>query len=100
LANNEIKADSVYYFLFKDENPNKVGIILFFENYSEDDFWKQAGYLFLDEALGEYDVETKLGAIIFDDIKSQYFEHARPLRELATNFDNYFSGSERSADVI
>lgn len=47
----------------------------------------QIGYLLLDEALGEYDVETHVGAIVFFNRISKYFEHARPLSELPSHFD-------------
>ena len=48
------------------------------------------GYLFLDEALGEYDVEMKLGEIQFESRKSKYFERARPLAGLTKAFDEHF----------
>ncbi len=93
IAQKDIKADNVHYLLFKDEQPDKVGILLFFEDYLEEErnIWGQAGFLLLDEALGEYDVETKVGAVTYDSISSKYFEHAQPLKDLALDFDNYFS---------
>ena len=53
-----IRADDVRYLLAKDGD--KVGIVLFFEGYSEQhkNTFGQIGYLFLDEALGEYAMET------------------------------------------
>lgn len=84
-----VKSDDVHYVIFKDDDPKKVGIMIFFDGYSEKNksVWGQMGYLFLDEALGEYDVETHVGAIVFFDRKSKYFEHARPLSELPSHFD-------------
>jgi hypothetical protein len=54
----QVKVDDVRYLLAKDGN--KVGIMLFFAGYSEKDkdSYDQLGYLFLDEALGEYAIVT------------------------------------------
>jgi hypothetical protein len=88
-----VKPDDVYYAIFNDKDTSKVGILLFFKDYkeSEKDVWGQIGYLFLDEALGEYDVETKVGAIIFESTGSEYFKHSHRLSELQKDFDSYFS---------
>lgn len=91
LAGRKVKASEVHYAIFKDEDPTKLGIMVFLDEYSEDEkekLWAQIGYLFLDEALGEYDVEMHVGAIIFSDRNSKYFEHARPLVELPSHFDD------------
>lgn len=87
---HKVKAEDVHFVLIKDDKPNKVGIFLFLEQYTEDDpgqIWKQIGYLFLDQSLGEYDVETYLGVIDFYDRQSKYFDRAKPITELATDFD-------------
>lgn len=86
-----IKPDEIYYNLYKDGD--KLGIVLFFDNYTEEErvLYANIGYLYLDQALGEYDVETKLGFIEFHNKTSKYFEGAKTLRELAPQFDSYFS---------
>lgn len=89
-AGRKVKSSEVHYAIFKDKDPMKVGIMIFMDGYTENDkesVWRQIGYLFLDEALGEFDVETHVGAIVFFDRHSRYFEHARPLAELASHFD-------------
>jgi hypothetical protein len=89
-AGHKVKSTDVHYAIFKDEDPNKVGIMIFLDGYIEKDkgsVWGHIGYLFLDEALGEHDVETHVGAIVFFDRSSKYFEHARPLAELPFHFD-------------
>jgi hypothetical protein len=71
----------------------KLGICLFFDGYQEQDrkAWGQIGYLMLDQALGEYDVETKVGRI------ELFSSHARsgtaryPLSELPEMFDAQFA---------
>lgn len=91
--NKSVNPEDVYFAIFNDEDPNKVGIILFFRDYDEreKDTWGQIGYLILDEALGEYDVETKVGAIVFESINSEYFKHAHRINELQQDFDRCFS---------
>ena len=46
-------------------NGRELWITLFFDGYRESEraIWGQIGYLLLDQALGEYDVETKVGPI-------------------------------------
>lgn len=45
-------------------NGQKAGILLFLPGYTDSDVvYKQIGYLFLDQALGEYDVEMNVGPI-------------------------------------
>jgi hypothetical protein len=82
-----VKADDVRYVLSKDGD--KVGIVLFFDGYSEKykGTFGQIGYLFLDEALGEFSVETQVGFIEFQGQNSKYFAQSHPLRELPAHFD-------------
>ena len=64
--------------------------MIFLDGYTEADkgsVWVQIGYLLLDEALGEYAIETQVRAIVFFNRSSNYFEHARPLAELPSHFD-------------
>jgi hypothetical protein len=87
-----VRADDVYYNLYKDGE--KLGVVLFFDDYNEEQHtvYGNMAYLFLDEALGEYDVETKLGFIEFHRKSSEYFKHAKQLKHLASQVDEYFSG--------
>jgi hypothetical protein len=53
--------DVFFSLLTKD---SVIGLQLFIPGFSENDVTlKQIGYLMLDDALGEYDVETKIGLI-------------------------------------
>jgi hypothetical protein len=85
-----IKAADVAYAMYKDGS--KVGIVLFFDDYKdqEKDLFGNIGYLLLDEALGEYDIETKVGFVEFHGRDSNQFKSARPLSHLPANFDEYF----------
>ncbi len=93
----KIKAADVRYLLFRDENPEKVGVMVFLDGYRKElkSTLNQMGFLFLDEALGEYDVETRLGAIVFEGRDSKYFDQARPLTELPKEFDDYFENRKK-----
>jgi len=82
-----VKADDVRYVLTKDGD--KVGIVMFFDGYNEGEkgTFGQIGFLFLDEALGEYSIETQVGFIEFQGHDSKYFAQSHPLRELPAHFD-------------
>jgi hypothetical protein len=94
-----IKADDIHYAIFKDEDPKKIGIIVFLKDYPEDKedaALKQIGYLFLDQALGEYDVEIHVGAIVFQNRKSKYYKQASPFSRLPSQFDQLLGRREHS----
>ncbi len=92
IRGHTVKTDEVRYALFKDGK--KVGIMVFFEDFTEveKNFFGTVGFLLLDEALGEYDVATKLGAIEFQGADSKYYDRSRPLNELPQHFDEYSGG--------
>ena len=69
-------------------DPQKVGILLFLPDYSSlDSRYGQTAYLFLDEALGEYDVEMKVGFIQLLSHESKEFTGSHPIKELGDAFD-------------
>ncbi len=84
-----ISANDVYYRLCRDDDPKKLGILLLLPGYTDDrkDVFGQVGYLFLDEALGEFDVETSVGFIEIMGHDSTHFDGALPIQRLATDFD-------------
>jgi hypothetical protein len=96
-SGRKIRVKDVHYLLFRDQSPGKIGVVIFFDGYreAEKSVFGQMGYLFLDEALGEYDVEMKLGAIEFQARDSKYFERAHPLTELPKDFDAYFENQKK-----
>jgi hypothetical protein len=59
-------------------------------NEAEQDTYASIGYLFLDQALGEFDVETRVGQIDFE-ATSEHHTEAKPLRELPALVDAYFA---------
>ena len=86
-----ISVKDVHFQMFKDGA--KVGIVLFFNGYNEKehDIFGNIGFLLLDEALGEFDIETKVGFIEFHNRESKLFQGARPLSQLSSTFDNYIN---------
>lgn len=67
---------------------SEIGLRIFIPGYTDTDTTlKQIGYLMLDEALGEYDVETRIGLITFLPPESTHDETRYPLSELAALFD-------------
>ena len=78
------------YLLVKEDE--KVGIVLFLAGFNkEEEVFRQLSYLLLDEALGEYAVETQVGFIELLPRESEYFSRALPLADLSADFDRYFS---------
>ena len=58
----KVSWEDVYFSLLK--NGKTIGLRLFIPGFQEQDLnWKEVGYLLLDEALGEFDVESNLGLI-------------------------------------
>ena len=70
------------------DNGKNAGIDLFIPGYREHDMaLKQIGYLFLDEALGEFDVEMRLGLIRMKDSNSKVTAPRYPIENLPGQFD-------------
>lgn len=86
-----VKTKDVQYLTRKDGE--KVGIVLFMRNYNEEEemTYMQIGYLFLDQALGEYAVETQVGFIEFQSQDSASFQQSLPLETMSARFDQHFS---------
>ena len=87
IAGVSIAADQALASIEPDRG--KVGITVYLPGYSRDrhSVFGQIGYLFLDEALGEFDVETKVNYIEFCSVTSQTDLERFPLAELPNRFD-------------
>ena len=69
-------------------NGSNAGIHLFIPGFDENNIvFKQIGYLLLDDALGEYDMETKVGLIKMYPIESPVEYERFPFEVLPTRFD-------------
>jgi hypothetical protein len=77
------------------DNGKMAGIYLFIPGFRENDVaLQQIGYLLLDGALGEYDVETRLGLIKMLSPDKRTVGERHPLAELAPLFDRLVSRLE------
>jgi hypothetical protein len=95
LSGLKIRSSQVFFGFIKDNDPSKVGVLLFIPGYvREDSRYGQVGYLFLDEALGEYEMETKVGHIEMLPHESNYFEGSRPIKQMAEQFDEAMRSRE------
>ena len=69
-----------------------IGIDLFMPGFSDDRVdLKQAIYIMLDAALGEYDIETKIGAIEMFPFEAETVLTRLPISELPHQFDHIVS---------
>lgn len=83
---NEVNPKTVSFTLL--DNGKTAGIHLFVPGFVEaDSSWKSMAYLILDEALGEYDVETRLGLIKMFAPEEKTTAQRHPLEELPVLFD-------------
>lgn len=84
-----VKAESVFVVL--TPNRDKLDATMMIPGYTEKDNETFVGvaFLILDNVLGEYDVETRIGVIKVQDT-SDVPQTASPLAELATQFDTRF----------
>jgi hypothetical protein len=77
------------------DNGKIAGIYLFIPGFQEGDVdVKQIGYLLLDETLGEYDVESRLGLIKMLPPDTRTEGERYPLAELPARFDELVSRLE------
>jgi hypothetical protein len=78
-------------------NGRELGLYLYFDDYTEAEraVWDQIGYQLLDEALGEYDVETKVGLIKFFSSQVQQEGRRYPVTRLPDIFDEQYTALTR-----
>ena len=82
------------------DNGKSAGISLFIPGFQESDAnWKQIGYLLLDQALGEYDVETRLGLIKMLAPETRTEGNRYPLPELPVLFDQLAARLEGRSEM-
>lgn len=78
------------------DNGKTAGIFLFIPGFREDDAdLKQIGYLLLDEALGEYDVESRLGLIKMLSPQVRKYGERHPFADLPARFDELVGQLEK-----
>jgi hypothetical protein len=78
------------------DNGKIAGLCLFIPGYREGDAdLEQIGYLMLDEALGEFDVEMRLGLIKMLPPETRTEGDRYPLADLPNHFDKLVSKLEQ-----
>ncbi|QQS03524.1 MAG: hypothetical protein IPK50_14595 [Fibrobacterota bacterium] len=94
LGGIRITKSDLKFALTKSADPGKVGIAVFIRGYKEEDHPKyiQACFLVLDGLVGEYDMETKVGAIDLYGFDSPHIENAQQMDSLPSKFDAHFAG--------
>ena len=82
------------------DNGKIAGLYMFIPGFREDDIdLKQIGYLLLDEALGEYDVESRLGLIKMLSPQTPTDGERHPLADLPALFDKLVSRIEGRSGI-
>jgi hypothetical protein len=77
------------------DNGKTAGLYLFIPGLlRQDDDYKAIGYLLLDEALGEFDVESRLGLIKMYPVDERLDAQRYPLEDLPALFDRLISRLE------
>lgn len=85
IGGTEIKASEVEVCIAK--HAGKIALVVFIPRIEDKKTRTQYGFLFLDDALGEYDVSMKVGAIEFHPA-TEHPEYPRfPLTQLPQRFD-------------
>ena len=89
IGNKELHPADIKFMFIKDDSDGKIGIVIFMNGYNENEIevYDQIGFLFLDEALGEYDTETYIGNIILQGFDSDYFDKSAGIELLPNEFD-------------
>jgi hypothetical protein len=86
----KVKVEDVFCSIEPDGK--KAGVNLFFKGYKSDQKTQYTGiaFLMLDQALGEYDVETKVGFIEIHDFAEKSILEKKPLQEVTKIFDDFW----------
>lgn len=98
IGDKNINLDDVYFTVSKSEKPYKVDVQLLFRYFeeSERNVFSQVSFLLLDQALGEYDTEMKIGFVDCESTDSACFVQSQPFKKLQDNFDNIYEETLKS----
>ena len=92
----KVKADDVY--CTAEPDGGKAGITVFIRGYEAEQgkIYKGIAFLMLDQALGEYDVETKVGFIQVKPFSAESELEKKPIKELTKVFDDFWKFQRKS----
>ena len=96
----KVKAEDVFCTVEHDRS--KAGITVFIRGYQEDKSRIYGGitFLMLDQALGEYDVETKVGFIATKPFSAHSDLEKKPIKEVTKVFDDFWKYQERNTNPV
>jgi hypothetical protein len=89
LNGKKITPEDLKFALLNEDDSTKSGIILFIKGFNkiEEENYTHIAYLFLDQIIGEFDVETHVGSILVQGFESSQFSKSKPIYDLAKDFD-------------
>ncbi len=92
IGDRKIETDQIHHLIYTEENPKKVGIMLFFPDYRPkgEAAFEAIAREILYRALGEFDATARVERVIARDQGSHFFEQAHPLSLLPQSFDAHF----------
>lgn len=87
----QVKPEDIEIAIVQDSS--KVGLTIFVQNYDKSKYtqFKQAIYMVLDQAIGEYDVETKVGFIDLVSFESKSSLKRYSIKDFPFEFDTLFN---------
>ncbi len=88
LGNKTFGFEDVYFLLAQE--PSSISLQLHIRGYEDSELYKQAAFIILDNMLGEYDMETRIGTIEFMALDEGKKEGLHNIRELPGIVDHLF----------
>ncbi len=96
-AGVKVKADDV--FCTVEPDGGKAGLTLYIRGYQSGNkkTYQGIAFLMLDQALGEYDVETKVGFIQSKDYSEKSTLEKKPLKDVTKIFDDFLTYQKKNS---
>ena len=97
-----VKVKAAETFCTIEPDRGKAGITVFIQGYQADQHKAYAGvaFLMLDQALGEYDVETKVGFVEVKPFSAHSDFEKKPIREAAKVFDDFWKFQQGNTNRV
>lgn len=95
LKGHTLKPQDIRFAVARHKGTGQFGVYIFIPGFNEAelDIWRHLGFIFLDLALGEFDVATKLTSVEFGEMDSMPHANRLTIGELPTVFDYLFNKS-------
>ncbi len=94
----QVKPEDIEIAIVQDNS--KVGLTIFVQNYDKSKYtqFKQAIYMVLDQAIGEYDMETKVGFIDLETFDSESSLKRYSVKDFPFEFDTLYNKIKDTED--